>query len=223
MEKIISTDDLMLAIGELPEDLVKYPAAHNYSLIKRLSAVAACFIAVISLIFIYPGMPKFDGVGGNNMDSAPNDSNNDQMNNSSSQNGSDSGMTEEEVYVGDISDSPLKFVIEQSYIFYKIGIFDNNNLQIYENAGKNMLMLLPRSIGELYSITALDKYGKTVDLEWRPTSEAALLEIPTEVCALLLESDESEVGIELIIDTEAEMDRRTVTVKALSSHGTGDT
>ena len=41
MEKKITSDDLLMAIGDLPEELVKYPtpAAARYKIIKRLSAV----------------------------------------------------------------------------------------------------------------------------------------------------------------------------------------
>ncbi|MBE6636012.1 MAG: hypothetical protein E7617_07440 [Ruminococcaceae bacterium] len=222
MEKRITESDLMLAIGELPEELVKYPASTTarYKIIKRLSAVAACFIVAVSLILIYPGLPKFDGMGGNAMDSAPSHGNSSDMNNAPTQNGNGSGKIES-VHVGDISDSPLKFVIEESYIFYKTGIFENNYLQISENADGDILALLPRSIGESYSITALNEGGSKIDIEWQLTEEAALLEIPREVCAVLLESDEVEFGIELLIGIDG--GKHTVTVRKLSSIGTGST
>ena len=222
MEKKITSDDLLMAIGDLPEELVKYPtpAAARYKIIKRLSAVAACFIVAVSLILIYPGAPKSDGMDAGAMDSAPNGGNSSDMNNAPSQNGSSTGK-EETVYVGDISDSPLKFVIEESYTFYKICLYDNNYLQINKKSDGDILIHLPRSIGELYSITALDKDAKAIDLEYRLTETAALLDIPSEVCAILLESDNSEYGIEILIDTED--GKNTVTVTKISSLGTSGT
>ena len=159
MKRVISGEDILLAIGEIDEKLLAYPAkmATRATIFKKLAVACVSFAVCATLAFIAlkPGLPMLDKNAGESMDGSGS-----MMGGVDNENSAPSSPRPPE------NDSDVSNSILGALRIEKDGSFENytqnGNIYLHLGLSEGVLRIMVSTELDKPSISISDEFGKTV-------------------------------------------------------------